>query len=199
MAAWQIPLKSKTLLEKIGKAAEAGVDWIQIREKDLPAAALSEMARAAIRCVLTTCRILINDRLDVACAVGAGGVHLGEKSISVEDARRFVRERSVAKDFLVGASVHSLEAAKAAQATGADYVIFGPVFATPSKVAFGPPQGLERLAAVCEGVSIPVMAIGGITPRNAAQCYANGARGVAAIRLFQEARDMGAIVQQLRG
>ena len=76
-----------------------------------------------------------------------------------------------ARDFQIGASVHSLEEAQSAQAEGADYVIFGPVFATPSKLAFGPPQGLERLAAMCRCVTIPVLAIGGISPENARQCY----------------------------
>jgi thiamine-phosphate pyrophosphorylase len=110
----------KTLLEKISSAAAAGVDWVQIREKDLDAAALSELVREAIRCVPSTCRILVNDRLDVACALGAAGVHLGERSIPVGEARRFALKRGTAKEFLIGASVHSLEAALAAQKDGAD-------------------------------------------------------------------------------
>lgn len=187
------------LLGKLKEAAGAGVDWIQIREKDLSAAELSELAREVLRCAPASCRILINDRLDVACAVGAAGVHLGERSIPVEAARRFARERTSTQDFLVGVSVHSQQAAQAAQASGADYVLFGPVFATPSKIAFGPPQGLERLADVCASVPIPVLAIGGITPENAQDCYKQGARGIAAIRLFQEATDVTGIVTELRG
>ncbi len=180
-------------------AAEAGVDWIQIREKDLAADAFSELVCEVLRCVPAACRILVNDRLDLAFATGAGGVHLGEKSISVEDACRFAREREIAKGFLIGASVHSLEAGLAAQKDGADYVIFGPVFATPSKAVFGEPQGLSRLQKVCSALTIPVLAIGGITVETAKECYANGAAGVAGIRIFQEARDMSAIVRQLRG
>ena len=186
------------LLEKISKAAEVGVDWIQIREKDLSAAEFGELVERAMRFVPSSCRILVNDRLDVACAVGAAGVHLGEKSISVEDARRFVGARGLQENFLIGVSVHSQEAAKAAQMAGADYVFFGPVFATPSKISFGPPQGLERLSAVCGGVSIPVLAIGGITQENAGECFAHGASGVAAIRLFQEAPDIADVVKQVR-
>lgn len=198
----QFPSNSGTqmalLLDKIRQAANAGVDWIQIREKDLSGSELSELVRDALRCMVPSCRILVNDRLDVAFATGAASVHLGEKSISVEDARRFARERGATGDFLIGASVHSLEEAQAAQAEGADYVIFGPVFATPSKSAFGPPQGLERLEAICHRVNIPVLAIGGVSPENARECYAAGARGIAAIRLFQEAADVAETVKRLR-
>jgi thiamine-phosphate pyrophosphorylase len=186
------------LLERIAAAAAAGVDWIQIREKDLAAVELAEFATRVIRSVPASCRVIVNDRLDVALAVAAGGVHLGEKSIPIEEAKRLVRERGEGKKFLIGASVHSLIEAEIAERDGADYVIFGPVFATPSKVSFGEPQGPQRLKALCSGVSIPVLAIGGITELNGAECYAHGASGVAAIRLFQGAGDLGKVVQQLR-
>jgi thiamine-phosphate diphosphorylase len=91
-----------------------------------------------------------------------------------------------------------LEGAKAAVAGGADYIFFGPVFATPSKVAFGEPQGVKRLAEVCRSVPIPVLAIGGITLENAAACFTAGAAGIAAIRLFQDAPDPAATVEVLR-
>lgn len=186
------------LLERIRRAGNAGVDWIQIREKDLSGSELSELVRKVLDCVPPSCRILVNDRLDVAFAAGAAGVHLGEKSILARDARRFAKGRGITGDFQIGASVHSLEEAQVAQAEGADYVIFGPVFATPSKLAFGPPQGLERLAETCRRVTIPVFAIGGISTENARQCYAAGARGIAAIRLFQEAPDVAKTVKALR-
>jgi len=91
-----------------------------------------------------------------------------------------------------------MEAARTAASGGADYLSFGPVFATPAKEAYGPPQGLERLAEVCRSVPIPVLAIGGITVANASACLAAGASGIAAIRLFQDAPDMLALVQSLR-
>jgi thiamine-phosphate pyrophosphorylase len=186
------------LLERIEVAGRAGIDWIQVREKDLTGRELAALAQEALRRVPGSCRVLVNDRLDVAIAAGAGGVHLGERSIPVAEAKRIARERGLAAQFLVGVSTHSLEAVRAAADSGADYVIFGPVFATPSKTAYGPPQGLERLAEVCRSVSLPVMAIGGITTENARSCFASGAQGVAAIRVFQDAVDLPAAVRQLR-
>jgi thiamine-phosphate pyrophosphorylase len=104
----------------------------------------------------------------------------------------------VRRVLFVGKSCHSLESAIAAERDGADYVFFGPVFATPAKAAFGAPQGLDRLAEVCRSVQIPVLAIGGITETNFAQCLESGAAGIAAIRLFQDALDPAAIIMTLR-
>ena len=99
------------------------------------------------------------------------------------------RRASGRLDFMVGVSCHSLESARAAERGGADYIFFGPVFATPSKAAFGAPQGTERLGKVCASVEIPVLAIGGMNLENAGACIAAGAAGIAAIRLFQDAVD----------
>ena len=210
----------KMLLEKIGAAATAGVDWIQIREKDLSGRECSSLAREAVQLAArsskgavakadssakgrraqeqASTRILVNDRLDVALAAQAGGVHLGEKSLPPEEARRLAKALRREKDFLIGVSCHSLEAGKAAERGGADYLFFGPVFATPSKVSYGAPQGLKRLAEVCQAAAIPVLAIGGVTLENAADCFSAGASGIAAIRLFQDASDMSAVVRALR-
>jgi len=195
----------QALLSKIEAAAEAGVDWIQIREKDLAGRDCSSLTHEALQRAAkssagktSTTRILVNDRFDVALAERAGGVHLGEKSLPLAEAKRIVEKRGERKDFLIGVSCHSLEAAKAAASGGTDYLFFGPVFATPSKAAFGAPQGLDRLAEVCRAVSIPVLAIGGITLDSAADCFAAGASGIAAIRLFQHSRDMPSLVQPLR-
>jgi thiamine-phosphate pyrophosphorylase len=187
----------RLLLGKIESAARAGVDWVQIREKDLGGRALSELVREALRRVPQNCRILVNDRLDVAYTAGAGGVHLGGKSLPVMEAQRFLRDRKL-ENFLVGASTHSLETAQAAEKSEANYVIFGPLFSTPSKSKFGAAQGVERLAEVCRRVSLPVMAIGGITLENAGGCVHAGAAGIAAIRLFQDATDLSAVVKALR-
>ncbi len=206
------------LLGKIEAAASAGVDWIQLREKDLSGKECAALARQALRRVAQTAsidnlsrrisapripvpRILVNDRLDVALAERAGGVHLGENSLPIKEAKRLIDAvmpgSNVGNGFLAGVSCHSLEAAQSA-AAGADYVFFGPVFATPSKAAFGAPQGLDLLAKVCRAVAIPVLAIGGITLENAAACLAAGASGIAAIRLFQNAPDLNQLAARLR-
>ena len=193
------------LLSKMEAVSAAGVDWIQIREKDLSGRNYTSLTREAEQAAtkLTTSaasptRILVNDRLDVALSERAGGVHLGENSLRVEEAKRLAASRNRGWDFLVGVSCHSLQTARSAACGGADYIFFGPVFATPSKAAFGAPQGLERLAEVCRAVSMPVLAIGGIALENAASCISAGASGIAAIRLFQDAQDVGSLVKALR-
>jgi len=186
------------LLEKIEQAAGAGVDWIQIREKDLSAREMADLAEEAARRIGRTCLLMINDRLDVACAAGLAGVHLGEKSLPVNQAKCLAQERCGGREFLAGVSVHSLSSAQEAEKYGADYVIFGPVFATPSKAEFGQPQGLGKLKEVSARLAIPVLAIGGINEENARNCFAAGASGIAAIRLFQEAEDLGGLVKRLR-
>lgn len=186
------------LLEKMDKATAAGVDWIQIREKDLDARHLLSLLRKVGRRLPSRCRIVVNDRLDVALIHGADGVHLGEHSLPVPEARRLITERAYKEGFLVGVSAHSVKAVEQAEAEGADYAIFGPVFVTPSKLQYGTPRGLQELAAACRAVSIPVLAIGGITQQNARECLKAGAAGVAAIRLFQDVVDLKEIVQKLR-
>ena len=188
----------RLLLEKIESAARAGVDWIQIREKDLDARRLAALVQQAKSRVGRTCQILVNDRLDVALAAGADGVHLGENSLPVAEVRRYLREHTKGRrQFSLGVSTHALQSAQEAEANGADYAIFGPVFATPSKLQYGPPRGLKELAAACKLVSIPVVAIGGITLRNAHECAEAGAAGIAAIRLFQDG-DTADVVSRLR-
>lgn len=193
------------LMQKIDAILSAGVDWVQIREKDLCARELVALTREAlVRAALHSqgksqaSRILVNDRIDIALAERAGGVHLGENALPVNEAARLIENHASRKDFLVGVSCHSLEAAKSAAGGGAGYLFFGPVFATPSKAAFGPPQGVERLAEVCRTIAIPVLAIGGITLENAAACFAAGAAGLAAIRLFQDSSDPAATVRAFR-
>jgi len=181
------------LLESVGNASAAGVDWIQLREKDYSGKEWAELVRDSLLRVNSAgsaTRVLVNDRLDVALACGAGGVHLSENGIPVSEACRlrddFFVSRGQPADFLVGLSCHSLGAALGAARAGADYIYFSPIFFTPSKANYGPPQGVERLARVCEAVDIPVIAIGGITAQNAPECLRAGATGIAAIRLFQE-------------
>jgi thiamine-phosphate pyrophosphorylase len=189
---------ARAVLEKIRTAAAAGVNWIQIREKQLETRALAELARLAVAATRGTgTRILVNDRLDVALAADAGGVHLGETSLPVETVAEW-RRSALRAGLMIGASCHSLEASRAAGIAGADYIFFGPIFATPSKAAFGAPQGIERLRETCRSVRIPVLAIGGVTAENAHSCFDAGAAGVAAIRLFQESESVSDVAHRLR-
>lgn len=188
------------LVQKIEEVLAAGIDWVQIREKDLPAREFASLTQQALGIAAkysakrsSAIRVLVNDRLDVALAGLANGVHLGERSLPIAEAKRLIGsaagKRAVHEAFLVGASCHSIETVQAAERDGADYIFFGPIFATPSKQSFGLPQGTNRLQEVCRSVSIPVLAIGGITLENAPACMNAGAAGIAAIRLFQDAVD----------
>ncbi len=195
----------ESLSAKIDSAIAAGIDWVQLREKDLSAQDCAALTRHAVACAAKSApnrspaRILVNDRLDVALTESAHGVHLGERSLPVQQARDLAGKlRSLNNPpFLIGASCHSQAEAQAAAASGVDYLIFGPIFATPSKAPFGPPQGLHHLAQVCQSVSLPVLAIGGITLQNAPSCLAAGAAGLAAIRLFQDSSDLPRLIQVL--
>ncbi|MDQ1407485.1 MAG: thiamine-phosphate pyrophosphorylase [Acidobacteriaceae bacterium] len=196
----------ESLLRRIATAAAAGIDWIQIREKDFSGKELCSLTRAAVAQTKQISergrtRFLVNDRVDVALSVNSGGVHLGEHSLPVDKVRKWVASKPGLTErdkFLVGVSCHSVQSATEAERNGADYIFFGPVFATPSKVAFGVPQGLQRLGEVCSAVAIPVLAIGGITRDNASDCMAAGAAGIAAIRLFQDAENLARLVSELR-
>jgi thiamine-phosphate pyrophosphorylase len=176
----QLPSR-EALLEAIARNLADGIDWIQIREKDLSARELFDLvqcARALPNPAAT--KILVNTRADVALAAGAAGAHLPSGSPPPRYWRAIAPP-----DFLIGVSCHTLEEARAAEQEGADYVLFGPVFTPRSKSADLPPRGLDRLAEVARAVRIPVFALGGITKENASQCASAGAAGVAAISLFQ--------------
>jgi thiamine-phosphate pyrophosphorylase len=176
------------LLEQIRAAVNAGVDWVQIREKDLPGRQALALARAAVslgEARQSNASVIVNDRLDVALAAGAAGVHLGGESLPAAEVVPWCRAGNAPRGFLIGVSCHNLAEARAAEEAGADYIFFGPVFDTPSKSAFGPPQGLASLAEVCRALAIPTMAIGGVDESNGAECLQAGAAGIAAIRLFQ--------------
>lgn len=174
-ASWE-----RALVERVAAAARDGVHLIQIRERDLDGGTLARLASACVAAVRgTRTRILVNDRLDVALAARAHGVHLRADSFSA------ARARAVAPaPFLVGRSVHSVADVDAAtRDDGLDYLIFGTVFDTASKPG-RPPAGLAGLAAVARATSLPVLAIGGITRGRIREVVAAGASGVAAIGMF---------------
>jgi thiamine-phosphate pyrophosphorylase len=173
-------------------AANAGVDWIQIREKDLPARELLKLVREAVSIAQSSegkALVIVNDRLDVALAAGAAGVHLGGQSAPAREVIRWCRAGNGPAGFRIGVSCHSAEETREAASADADYALFGPIYQTPSKKSYGSPQGIARLREVCAAVRIPVIAIGGVKEENAAECIRAGAAGIAAIRMFQEAQN----------
>jgi len=233
-------IKSVPLVAVIQETLRAGVDMVQIREKDLPTrelTALVEEAVSAAREIPSVARashlpsvhdepprrpdilseatrrpkalgrrtkdlrssplahacILVNDRLDVALAAGAGGVHLGGQSMPAGEVRKVAP-----RPFVVGVSCHSLAEAVAAESAGADYLLLGPVFETPSKLKYGPPLGLDELRKVTGQIRIPVLALGGITVERVRPCLEAGAAGIAGIRIFQDCESIEALVRELR-
>ena len=184
-----------TLLSLIESAARAGVDYIQIRESDLDDRVLKDVVSQAVALTnTTTTRIIVNDRVDVALAAGAAGVHLKETSISAERVRRFAPPR-----WLVGRSVHSPAEAVQVSARGApDYLIVGTVFETRSKEGQAP-MGFDGLSETVRAVTVPVFAIGGVTVSNVKMVGESGAVGFAAISEFVDAgHQLGQIVKNLR-
>ena len=167
----------RDLIAVVSECLAAGLPAVQVREKDLPAADVARLCRALRP--LTAARgalLIVNDRADIALAVGADGAQRTSTSLSVEDMRAAVDKR-----VRIGASVHSLDEAVAAATAGAEWLFFGPVYDTPSKRRYGPPQGLAALERVASAVAVPVIAIGGVTPERVKEVRAAGARGVAAI------------------
>lgn len=177
---------------------------VQVREKDLPTRTLLELSRALVGVARArACPLVINDRLDIALAVGADGVHLPERGMDIEDARRVAGD-----DALISVSTHSHERALEVARRGADIVLLGPVWATPSKAGMGEPLGLDALARARQGLDSAgpdssaararLFALGGVTSRaRAAEAASAGAHGIAGIRAFLAAGDPGRAARDL--
>ena len=177
----------RPLLEVVEECLTAGVRAVQLREKDLTTRELFTLATELRELTRRYgAALLINDRIDVALALEADGVHLPGDSFPAESARKIV-----GPGILIGASVHNAAEAKDAEAGGADFIVFGPIFDTPSKRPYGPPQGLDALHAVRQTVSLPLFAIGGITPGRVRAVKEAGADGVATISALLGAPDPG--------
>ena len=181
--------------DRIRAAVAAGVDLVQIREPALDGGALTEAARSAVAAARgSRTRVVVNDRLDVALAAGAAGVHLRGTSFPALRARRAAPE-----GFLIGRSVHSPAEAVEAEAAGdCDYLVFGTVFPSASKPADLAPAGLAALRDACAAVGLPVLAIGGVSLTNVRDVAAAGAAGIAAITLFDDPDRVESIVAALR-
>lgn len=183
--------RRRALLDKVAEAARASVDYIQLREKDLCGREVETLAREAVGIVRqnsSTTRLLINSRVDVALAVGADGVHLRAGDVTPDEVAEMLRAvtppHTANFSFVIAASCHSHEDVTRAESEAVDFAVFAPVFGK-SGARQAAPAGLAALRLACQA-KIPIIALGGVTVKNAASCLDVGAAGVAGIRLFQE-------------
>ena len=199
------------LLDKVAEAAQAGVDYIQLRERDLTTRELERLAAEAVRRVRESksdTKLLINSRIDVALAVGADGVHLRSNDMAASEARAIWTKSARRTNCIVGVSCHSLEDVLTAEGHGADFVVFGPVFGKQGSAESA--TGVDAIGRIVQrggpidpkveagqSLRMPMMALGGVTVENAGECLHARAAGVAWIRLFQ-AGNVTETVRQLR-
>ena len=177
--------KGRNLLWVLENALEGGVKGLQLREKDIGGRELFFLAEKLKKlCETYHAELLINDRIEVALAVDAAGVQLGNASIPVEDARALLGSQK-----LIGLSIHSFQEAVEAKRNGADFVLYGPIYFTPAKAPYGQPQGLARLKEIVEKTSLPVYGIGGIKLENVKDVVNTGVRGVSLISAVMNADD----------
>jgi thiamine-phosphate pyrophosphorylase len=185
----------RTILQQVSAAVAAGIQLIQIREKQLTAQVLFELASSVVAIARgTSTRVLVNDRADIAADAGADGVHLTTRSLAPA-----VIRRTFGAKFLIGASTHSLREARDAAGQGADFAVFGPIFPSPLKEKYGPALGLRQLdEAARELAPFPLIGLGGISIHNANDCLLAGAQGIAGITLFSKANSLSITVQTIK-
>lgn len=187
--------QGRDLLWVLESALDGGVKAIQLREKDLAGKELFLLAEAVRKLTqYYQAALFVNDRIDVALAIGADGVHLGRNSLPIRTARELVGAQR-----LIGVSTHSPEEAQEAEEQGADFVLFGPVYFTPSKASYGAPQGLVALKKTVEKISLPVYAIGGLKRENALEAKRTGIRGIALISAIMNAPDPKKAAEEIVG
>ncbi|TLU84195.1 MAG: thiamine phosphate synthase [Chlorobium sp.] len=185
-------LETSPLISLLKHLPEMTPCMVQIREKHLDAKHLYTLCCEAKELDLPSgTLLLLNERTDIASAAEIDGVHLPESGCSPEKMRTF------APGLIYGRSVHSMESARIAEDSGADFLFFGPVFDTPSKRKYGNPQGLEKLEKLCNTTALPVYAIGGVNPENAGSCRKRGAFGMAALSLFHDIPGLARTIEHL--
>jgi thiamine-phosphate pyrophosphorylase len=182
------------LLNFCQTAIQAGIDIIQVREKDIPTDKLSNfVAKLTKETKNTNAKVLVNDRLDIALSYEADGIHLPSNSFPINKVRKLV-----GKKFIISVATHSIKEAQLAAEAGADYVLFSPIFDTPSKTIYGPALGLAALEQAVKSVKCPIIALGGINKSNAKAVLDCKVTGLAAIRLFLESSDLPGLVNELK-
>ncbi len=194
--------EGRELGDIVGEAVAGGVTCVQLREKRCDTRDFIDQARRLMALLEPAgIPLIINDRLDVALAVGAAGVHLGQKDMAIADARRLAGSRMI-----IGISAESLEDAVRAEAEGADYIGISPVFATATQADAAPPLGIEGVRRIRAAVTLPLVGIGGISRDNAGAVIAAGADGVAVVSAIvaakcprSAARELRELVDQTRG
>jgi thiamine-phosphate pyrophosphorylase len=185
----------RNILQQVSAAVGAGIQLIQIREKQLTARVLFELTAGVVAIARgSSTRVLVNDRADIAVSAGADGVHLTTRSLTPD-----VIRKTFGANFLIGASTHSLAEARAACREGADFAVFGPIFPSPSKEKYGPPLSVGQLIeATRELAPFPLIALGGISIENVNECLSAGASGIAGITLFGEPNILAKTVETIR-
>ncbi|HEX6531897.1 MAG TPA: thiamine phosphate synthase [Nitrospira sp.] len=185
--------KGRPLLSVLAEALKAGSPCIQLRERDLGAKEFLALTDQIVRLIRSRgSQLLINDRIDVALSVEGAGVHLRSDSLPVSVVRRLI-----GTDRVLGVSVHSVSEAMRAEAEGADYIVFGPIYETPSKLMYGRPLGLSKLEEAARAVRVPIVGIGGVTAAHARDMRSAGAFGVAVIAAVLGAEDAEAATRTL--
>ncbi len=184
------------ILQQASAAVSAGVQLIQIREKQLTARSCFQLTEAVVSIARGSgTSVLVNDRADIAAGAGADGVHLTTSSLAAD-----VIRKTFGAKFLIGVSTHSLSEARDAQRRGADFAVFGPIFSTPSKAQYGSAIGLHALAAAAaELAPFPLLALGGISVEKSNECLEAGARGIAGISLFGAPASLAHTVRTING
>lgn len=182
----------RDLTKVVDEACQAGAKAIQLREKDLSAVQIFNMANELKEiCRQNGAKLLINERADIVSALDADGVHLTAKGLPVHAVRKVLPANKI-----IGVSTHAFVEAKRAEQAGCDFILFGPIFRTPSKIRYGKPQGLRKLKELTERVTVPVFAVGGINPERAQECLEHGAAGVAVVSAIMAAHNAAELVYE---